>query len=174
MSLLKDIKADLQFSEKYSLKGVFLEFFFNVNFQALLSYRIQHRISQWPRGLRLLVLPIKVITEYLTATQIHYGAQIEGGIKLHHCVGICIGSGVTIGSGTNILQHVTLGTKRIGVSEFPTIGKNVTIYAGAVIVGKIKIGDNCIIGANSVVTKSMSTGYMALGVPAKYERIRLS
>src|SRR5882757_6374898 len=111
-SLLQEIKMDLQFSGNYNLKGIVLEPLFNINFQALLSYRIQHRIAKWPRGLRLLVLPIKLITEYLTSCQIHYGANIEGGIKLHHCVGVVIGKGVSIGSGTNILQNVTLGTKR--------------------------------------------------------------
>lgn len=172
MSLLKDIKADLQFSGNYNLKGIILSFFTNVNFQALLSYRIQHAISKWPRGLRLLVLPIKLFTEYLTGCQIHFDAQIAGGIKIHHCIGVVIGGGVRIGKGCNILQNVTLGTKKLGVFEMPEIGKNVIIYAGAVIVGKIKIGDNCIIGANSVVTKDITSNCMVIGNPMRVIKIK--
>lgn len=166
-SLLKDIKADLQFSNNYNPKGIILQFLFNVNFQALLSYRIQTRISKWPPVLRLLVLPIKILTEYFTSCQIHFDAEIAGGIKLHHCVGIVIGGGTKIGKGCNILQNVTLGTKRLGVYEFPQIGENVTIYAGAVIVGNINIGDNAIIGANAVVTQHVEKGKNAFGVPAR-------
>jgi serine O-acetyltransferase len=165
-SLLKEIKLDLQFAEKYSLKGFLLDLFFNSNFQALLSYRLQHRIAKLPRPFRWFVLPLKVITEYLCNCQIHYNAQIEGGIKLHHCVGVVIGGGVKIGKGTNILQNVTIGTKRLGVEEFPSIGRYVDIYSGAVIVGNIKIGDNVTIGANSVVLKDIPDNKVALGVPA--------
>lgn len=166
MSLLKDIKADLQFSGNYNPKGIILEML-NINFQALVSYRIQHAISKWPRGLRLLVLPLKLITEYLTSCQIHFDAQIAGGIKIHHCMGVIIGGGVKIGRGCNILQNVTLGTKRLGVYEMPEIGKYTTIYAGAVIVGKITIGNNCDIGANSVVTKDVPDDCIVVGIPGK-------
>ena len=50
-----------------------------------------------------------------------------------------------------IYQNCTIGDRKGGR---PTIGNNVIIYAGAMILGDISIGDNCIIGANSVVTKS--------------------
>ncbi len=166
-SLFKEIKQDLIFAKKYSIKGIILETLFNVNFQALLSYRIQHRIAEWPRGLRLLVLPVKILTEYLTSCQIHYGARIEGGIKLHHCVGVVIGKGVTIGTGTNILQNVTLGTQRLGVEEFPNIGRNAYIYAGAVVVGNIVIGDNVIIGALAMVRTNVPTGKRVFCAPAE-------
>lgn len=49
----------------------------------------------------------------------------------------------------------------------PTIGNNVIIYAGAMILGDISIGDNCIIGANSVVTKSCPPNSILVGTPAK-------
>lgn len=166
MTLLRDIKADLQFSGNWNPKGIILELL-NINFQALLSYRIQHAISKWPRGFRLLVIPIKLITEYLTSCQIHYDAQIAGGIKIHHCTGVIIGGGVKIGKGCNILQNVTLGTRKLGVYEFPEIGKNVTIYTGAVIVGNIKIGDNSVIAANSVAIKSIPKNSFVAGIPAR-------
>ena len=49
----------------------------------------------------------------------------------------------------------------------PTIGNNVTIYAGAVIVGNIKIGDNVVIGANSFVNKDIPDNEVWAGIPAK-------
>ena len=53
------------------------------------------------------------------------------------------------------------------VANYPKIGDNVIIYAGAVIVGDVEIGANCIIGANSVVTKSIPDNSIAVGAPAK-------
>jgi len=50
----------------------------------------------------------------------------------------------------------------------PTIQDNVTIYAGAVIIGKVTIGTNSIIGANSVVLKDVPTNEIWAGNPAKF------
>lgn len=49
----------------------------------------------------------------------------------------------------------------------PSIGNNVVIYPGAIILGKIEIGDNCIVGANSVVFESFNENSIIVGVPAK-------
>ena len=48
-----------------------------------------------------------------------------------------------------------------------TIGDNVWIGAGAIILPNVKIGDGVIIGAGSVVTKSFTTNQVIGGVPAK-------
>ena len=55
--------------------------------------------------------------------------------------------------GNNCLIHhnVTLGEK----NGRPVIGSNVTIYPGALIVGPIEVSDNCIIGGNSFLDKSL-------------------
>ena len=57
------------------------------------------------------------------------------------------------------------------MGEAPRIGNNVMIGAGAVILGDIFIEDNSIIGANAVVTHSMSTNSIAMGVPARIKKL---
>lgn len=53
-------------------------------------------------------------------------------------------------------------------NQFPVLGSNVDIGAGAVLIGKIKVADNSIIGAGSVVTKSfIQPGSIIVGVPGK-------
>jgi acetyltransferase-like isoleucine patch superfamily enzyme len=47
------------------------------------------------------------------------------------------------------------------------IGNNVWIGAGARIIGEVTIGNNVIIGANAVVTKSIPSNVVAVGIPAK-------
>lgn len=89
---------------------------------------------------------------------------------LRHPTGVVIGEGVTIGSNVTIYQNVTIGGARLGdgkLNNYPTIGDGTTVFAGAVIIGKISIGSNCIIGANSVVTKDVADNKIVAGVPAK-------
>ena len=47
-----------------------------------------------------------------------------------------------------------------------------TVYAGSVVVGDIRIGDNAIIGANSVVTKDVPPNAIVAGAPARVIRYR--
>jgi hypothetical protein len=48
----------------------------------------------------------------------------------------------------------------------------VFIGAGAVILGDIDVGDDCVIGANAVVTANVPAGHMALGNPARISPCR--
>jgi acetyltransferase-like isoleucine patch superfamily enzyme len=47
------------------------------------------------------------------------------------------------------------------------IGKGCWIASGVIVLGGVTIGDNCIIAAGSVVTKSFGSGILIGGVPAK-------
>ena len=49
----------------------------------------------------------------------------------------------------------------------PTIGNNVELHAGAIIIGGVTIGDNAIIGAGAVVVKDVPENTVAVGNPAK-------
>ncbi len=66
--------------------------------------------------------------------------------------------------GNNVIGNKKTGAK----SEIPTLGNNVDVGVGAIVIGNVKIADNCIIGAGAVVTKSfLSPGTIIAGVPAK-------
>ena len=49
----------------------------------------------------------------------------------------------------------------------PTIGDNVTIGAGAKVLGPVTIGAGSAVGANAVVTKDVPENSIAVGIPAK-------
>lgn len=51
-----------------------------------------------------------------------------------------------------------------------TVGNNVWIGAGTIVLGGVSIGDNTVIGAGSVVTKSIPANVVALGVPCRVLR----
>lgn len=72
----------------------------------------------------------------------------------------------SIGSDFCIFQQVTVGLNNH--SEYgPKIGNNVTIYAGALVLGNITIGNNVQIGAGSVVVKSIPDNCTVIGNPAR-------
>lgn len=91
-------------------------------------------------------------------------ACIEPGLSLPHPVGIIIGREVKIGKNATIYQGVTLGQKN---NKYPIVGDNVTIYAGAKIIGDVTIGNNVIVGANAVVIHDVPDNCVVAGVPAK-------
>jgi serine O-acetyltransferase len=65
-----------------------------------------------------------------------------------------------IGDNFTIYQQCTIGHGKTGK---PVIGNNVTMYAGAIVIGDITIGDNCIIGAGAVVNKSIPGNTICVG-----------
>lgn len=69
-----------------------------------------------------------------------------------------------IGDNFYVNHLVTVGEEK---GKRPTIGNNVSIYTGAIVIGGITIGDNCVIGAGSVVTKSIPDNCIAVGNPAR-------
>ena len=80
-------------------------------------------------------------------------------IEFPHPIGIVIARSVKLGKNCVIYQNVTIGAKKRNLANnrenFPTLGDNVIVYAGACIIGGIKIGNNVQIGANAVVTKDI-------------------
>jgi serine O-acetyltransferase len=69
---------------------------------------------------------------------------------------VWINQGVTIGF--TVTNEETLNQ--------PTIEDGVTIYAGATVIGNVRVGRDATIGAGAVVTKDVPDGMVAVGVPA--------
>lgn len=133
-------------------------------FYATLIYRIAHVFY------RLKVFNLaRIMSEYAhekTGIDIHPGAQIGDYFCIDHGTGIVIGETCVIGHHVKIYQGVTLGARSFPVNEkglpvknikrHPNIGNYVIIYANATILGgDTTIADNCIIGGNTWITKSV-------------------
>lgn len=107
-------------------------------------------------------------------THIHLGARIylNAGCTILDSAAVHIGDDTMIGPGVQILcaEHHKDPVKRAAGLEIAlpvTIGCNVWIGAGAIIMPGVSLGDQVIVAAGAVVTKDVSKGKTIKGVPAR-------
>lgn len=99
---------------------------------------------------------------------IEYSTKIGAGLHLSHWGGVVINPAVVIGENCNLSQQITIGVdSKEGMDAVPVIGSGVYIAPGSKIFGKITVGDNSAIGANSVVNRDVPPGVTVGGIPAK-------
>ena len=93
------------------------------------------------------------------------------GLYLPHVIGggiIC--NAKSVGNYCAINVHALLGNK--GTDELPVVGDYVDITTGCKIIGNVIVGDNVIIGPNSVVVKDIPSNAIAVGIPAHVLKFR--
>jgi len=109
----------------------------------------------------------------------------EANVTIGNCVGIFErvlinpNSEVTIGDNCGIGREVQIWTHGAWldpIAGFPsdfgpvTIGKDVWLPARTIMLPNSSIGDNCVIGINSIINKKIPAGSFAAGCPAKIIR----
>ena len=172
MTLLKLIESDYKKYRKYG-GHFFVIVFLTQGFWALFQYRVAHYIYikvTW-QPIRLVFLGATLmwqkLIEVLTGISIPASSKIGSAFYVGHFGGIIINSQAIIGSNCNISQGVTIGVSGMGENRgVPVIGDNVYIGANAVLVGNIYIGNNVLIGACSMVNRSINDDEVVSGVPA--------
>jgi serine O-acetyltransferase len=130
------------------------------------------RLAHWfyIRGHRRTAKLTSLINFIVFGLEVPARLPMGEGLVIPHTHGTIIGAGF-VGRNVTIFHQVTLGAK---LADFgydfalrPHVGNNVTITAGAKILGPVKLGDGCTIGANSVVISDVPANALAVGIPAK-------
>ena len=170
--LLRDIIADVRAAQdRDPAARSFLEvLLLYQGVHALIAYRIAHWF--WKHKHYFIARFMSQFSRFMTLIEIHPGARLGKGILIDHGTGVVIGETAEVGDNCTIYQGVTLGgvgTKK--GKRHPTIGNNVTIGAGAKILGSFEVGDNCKIAANAVLLKPLQADSTAVGIPARPVRI---
>ena len=131
---------------------------------------ILHRLAHWLHNLGVVFLPrfISHFARFLTGIEIHPGAVIGKGVFIDHGMGVVIGETAVVGDYCLLYQGVTLGaTGKENGKRHPTLGCNVTVGAGAKILGNIKIGSHARVGAVTVVLKDVPPNSTVVGIPGR-------
>ena len=140
-------------------------------YKTIAIYRISHII--YKLGYKIHARFFSEIGHSMTGIDIHPAAEIDYPFFIDHGTGIVVGQTSTIGKNVKLYQGVTLGAVSLsnaqelrGVVRHPQVGNNVTIYAGASLLGAITIGDNVTIGSNVFLTEDVpSNTRVVIGKP---------
>ncbi|MDR1777497.1 MAG: serine acetyltransferase [Desulfovibrio sp.] len=134
--------------------------------RALLHHRIAHTLYK----LNVPMIPrmISEMAHSSTGIDIHPGAAIGEEFFIDHGTGVVIGETCIIGRNCRIYQGVTLGALSFpknpdgtlikGVPRHPILEDNVTVYAGATILGRITVGSGAVVGGNMWITGDVPAG----------------
>ncbi len=131
---------------------------------AIAIHRLAHQL--YLREVPLIPRVMSELAHSRTGIDIHPGARIGEAFFIDHGTGVVIGETCVIGENVKIYQGVTLGALSFpkdehgnpikGVKRHPNVGDNVTIYAGATILGgDTRVGSGAVIGANVWLTHSV-------------------
>jgi serine O-acetyltransferase len=133
---------------------------------AVLWHRLSHAL--WRAGLRGLGRFSSHLARLFTGIEIHPGARIGRRLFIDHGMGVVIGETAEVGDDVLLYHGVTLG----GLSgqpgkRHPTVEDQVTIGAGAQVLGPVRVGRGARIGANAVVVSAVAPGCTVVGIPAR-------
>lgn len=140
---------------------------------ALMQYRVERAIYH-SRIPALIKLPLRLglilwrkLVEITTSINLPCTAEIGAGLHLPHCGMRVVNARAVIGVNCTICQGATIGVSGRGqMRGVPVIGNRVYIGVNAVVVGKISVGDDALVGANSLVNRDVPAHCTAVGVPA--------
>lgn len=134
--------------------------------RVMIYHRMAHRL--YMKGHTTLARWISQRARHVTGIEIHPGATIGEGFFIDHGDGVVIGETTVIGDNVTLYQGVTLGGtgKHVG-KRHPTIGNNVTVGAGAKVLGPFTVGDNSKIGAGAIVLKEVPPNCTVVGNPGR-------
>lgn len=167
--LVSFVKSDLyRHTGEVSMFALLRNLMFNPGFKysfwmRLCAYLRQHSFLKYSLYYISAVMLAHYRDKY--GIDIPFTTQIGRGLYIGHSGGIVVGA-AQIGHNFSISQGVTIGQTNRGERKGrPTIGNNVYVGPGAIVIGNIKIGDNVAIGANCVVTKDIPDNAVVTGVP---------
>jgi len=140
--LMSDIESEYGvLNAKSLIKSVF-----NPSLHACLLVRL----SSLTTGiLHVVIRNILIIKHSIDAGS---GAKIGKGLKLPHPFNLVIGRGAVIGDNVTLYHGVTIGDK----DGYPVICDDVIVYPNSVLVGRIRVGKKCIIGAGVFLNKNLA------------------
>lgn len=134
-----------------------------------------HRFGNWRMSIKSRPLRAPMTALYRAAYRsvvamwgidLPYNVKVGRRFRLGHHGCMVLGAG-EFGDDVSISHSITVGLSRRNETKVPKIGNRVELGPGVCIVGGIKIGDDCYVGANTVVSRSLPSGSAVLGIPMR-------
>ncbi len=162
--IIEDIKT--VFEKDPAAKNVIEVLLCYPGLHAIWWHRVSHQLYKW--HFFTVARIISHLNRFFTGIEIHPGAKIGKKFFIDHGMGVVIGETTEIGDNCLIYANVVLGGTSLQKGKrHPTLGNNVVVGTGAIVLGPIIIGDGARVGAGSVVVHDVPNGATAVGVPAR-------
>jgi len=169
--LKKYIRADLKYVNGKPIRTFIERLFFEPGF----------KYTFWLRITRYCFLTKKKVLYLLSGTILKYyshkyhfdishKAQIGPGLTIAHFGYIIVMRNDVIGDNCTLRPGVVFGKKLTEDTDGAIVGDDVSFGVGSVVVGNVSIGNNVIVGANSVVTSDIPSNCVIAGAPARIIR----
>lgn len=171
--MFKDLLAgDMEHYYGHRPSGLeFLKYFIHPRTQAVGLFRL----SQWfyHSGFIPLAQALEVYNMIVWSCELSHKMEVGKGLRIEHTIGVGLaftsaGENLTVNMGVIVggAEHDP-GFDR---SNRPRFGDNVTINLSSTVFGGITIGNNVVIGAHSLVNKSVPSNCIVAGCPARIIR----
>ena len=168
-STYKKILSDYPGNNPTFLKCIIASYL-NPSFSVLFSYRVGcYLYHSKNRFFRILASRKRMKLIFKKNCDISFSSSIGNKLRLAHPIGVVIGANVIIGNNVTLFQNVTLGRsgKEGKDKSYPIIEDNSIIYADSIIFGGVRIGENSVIGAKTLVNIDVPPNSLAVGIPCK-------
>jgi serine O-acetyltransferase len=135
------------------------------------------RMGVRPRVLRapltLLYRLMFTAVNWLWGIDLSYTVRLGRRVRIWHHGGMVLGARA-IGDDVHIRHNTTFGVlNRRDLDGKPIIGNRVDVGVGACVLGAITVGDDAVIGPNSVVLRDLPPGSVVMGIPARQAALRM-
>ncbi len=163
LTIIEDIKAI--YRNDPAVRNI--EFLLYPGLHAITVHRFCHFF--WKLGIPFFPRLFSQISRFFTGIEIHPGAKIGKGFFIDHGIGVVVGETAEIGDNCVLFHNVTLGgTGKHKGKRHPTLGNNVMVGTGAILLGPITVGDNVKIGANTfILMRDIPDNVTVAGTPGR-------
>ncbi len=167
MNTVEYLKEDIQtvLAKDPAARSVLEVLLLYPGMQAIWLHRAAHWL--WQHNRFFMGRLVSYFCRWMTGVEIHPAARIGRRVFIDHGMGVVIGETAEVGDDVLMYSGVVLGSASL--EEFkrhPTVGNNVVIGAGAIVLGAIAVGDNARIGAGAVVVRPVPAGATVVGMAA--------
>jgi len=131
------------------------------SFAVTTLFRLRHALGRLPGASHAL----RLVQTAVFGCEIDREVTLGAGVYFVHPLGTVVGGTSRLGERVRLMGNNTVGTRHD--DGYPIIGDDVTLGAGARVLGPIRIGAGATVGAGAVVIDDVEAGGVVAGVPAR-------